>query len=172
MSPDTATPTPIKREGGEFIPRVIIAFSITLVSAILSLLFIYPFYLSRLEKNTQMTATVTRDPIEPLEMFPNSIQNRVGIETNPNIPNGVMPVPDGNNALPPRTNLSGPPSAFRDDISGSGGIPPMATTDDPEQAQAPPSRLDMVYQWFDRNKSVILTVGLGIFAFVAITRTV
>ena len=45
----------------------------------------------------------------------------VGTKTFPIINCYVSPTPDSNNSLPPRTNLTVYPSAFRDSISGSGG---------------------------------------------------
>ena len=56
----------------------------------------------------------------------------VGTKTIPMINCYVTPTPDSNNSLPPRTNSTGYPSAFRDSISISGG-------DDIDQ-EGPPDR--------------------------------
>ena len=59
----------------------------------------------------------------------------VGIPSRPIILKEVPPFPIGNNSLPPRTNLIGFPSAYKDSISATGG-PPVITTD-PEVGDSP-----------------------------------
>jgi len=89
----------------------------------------------------------------------------VGIKTFPLINNTVSPTPDSNNSLPPRTNLTGYPSAFRDSISGSGG-------DDIDQ-EGPPDQdkskknKKTVREWLDENKTALLMMGVVLFVFAA-----
>jgi len=80
----------------------------------------------------------------------------------------VPPFPDGNNSLPPRTNLIGFPSAFQDSISATGG-PPVITTD-PEVGGSPVPKSVMVWDWVKRNSTPILMVGLSLFVVLSVSR--
>jgi len=92
----------------------------------------------------------------------------VGIQTSPMINHYLSPNPDGNNSLPPRTNLFGFPSAFRDSISGSGGDDvEKERPGDEDKPVVPPKK--SFTDWLTENSTSILLCGVVLFVFASDT---
>ena len=110
-------------------------------------------------------------PVNPGDIGPTDLAHDLARAqpSRPRIETYVVPKPDGNNSLPPRTNLRGPPSAFQDSITATGGNPPVTTTD-PEEAREPVSRWALFQEWMSRNKTALVMVGLVVFAAMSISR--
>ena len=89
---------------------------------------------------------------------------KIGKVTNPMINVLLEPNPDGNNSLPPRTNMNGYPSAFLDSIEGTGG-------DDITKVNIcgmPTPKYIMFLDWMKENSTAIILCGLAMFAFASV----
>lgn len=86
------------------------------------------------------------------------------------VPNDVPPNPRGNNALPPRTNLDGPPSAFTDQISSSGG-PPIKISGQNLDENEPGRRIDrlrLFQYWLSQNSTPLIIIGVAVFIIFSV----
>ena len=86
------------------------------------------------------------------------------------VPNDVPPNPRGNNALPPRTNLDGPPSAFTDQISSS-GEPPIAVSGqyiDENDPHLRISRFTVFQDWLSQNSTPLIIIGVAVFIIFSV----
>ena len=101
--------------------------------------------------------------VKPTSLFPPlNDPNINGIKILPDIPNRIAPKPDGNNSLPPRTNIDDPPAAFQDDITSSGGGPDVI----PADPRNPYIR--RINNWIKDHTTTILMMGIVLFSVMAV----
>ena len=91
-----------------------------------------------------------------------------GKDIRPIIPKDVAPNPDGNKALPPRTNLRGFPSAFQDQITSSGGGPNIMTED--HYIGMPTPGYVRFKEWLSNNTTPLILIGIIVFGVLSVSR--
>ena len=85
-------------------------------------------------------------------------------------PTDVYPDPRGSNPLPPRTNLDGPPSAFTDQISLSGGHPIKISGQnfDENDPDLRISRFTVFQDWLSQNSTPLIIIGVSVFIIFSV----
>ena len=94
-------------------------------------------------------------------------EDPIGKEKRADIPNKVPPNPDGNNSLPPRTNLTGPLAAFQDDLTASGGGPIIIPVDH-HMIGMPTPRWILIQDWMSRNSTPLVMIGIVVFIVMSV----
>jgi len=115
-----------------------------------------------------MTLVVSKNPW--INNIPNDLGKSGGRDIHPVISNNVAPSPDNKISLPPRTNLTGFPSAFQDSINGSGGPPIIISKNSTSKIGMPTPRYLMFYDWCVRNSTQIIMIGIGLFVVMSVSR--
>jgi len=92
----------------------------------------------------------------------------IGKEKSPVVPNDVPPNPAGNNSLPPRTNLSGPPSAFQDLVTSSGGGPIIVPGEPRNGLDMRPPKWILFKDWVGRNSTPLIVICVAVFVALSV----